>query len=52
MLYSLIPFIYSLFVGAAWAYTFKKKFLISLAPAYMFQILVTLCAGMIFHKIL
>lgn len=48
----LLPIIFSLYIGGAYAAAFKKKFGESLMMAYSLQILLLLFSGMVFHNLL
>ncbi len=45
------PFIYSIIIGIVWSLLFKRKFSVSLAPAYMTHILIILLSGLIFKRL-
>ncbi len=45
------PYVYSVLMGVSWSRFFKKKFLNSLAPAFMFHIIIVLLCGMTFGSL-
>ena len=47
----ILPLVYCIACGYAWALVFKKKFYDSLAPALFFQTIIVLLAGIILHKL-
>ncbi len=46
-----LPLIYCLFIGTAYSMAFKKRFIDSLAPAFLIQILLVLIAGLTIGKL-
>ena len=48
----LLPLIYSICIGLCWGAVFKKKFLESLAPAYIFHVLLVIIMGLITNSLL
>lgn len=51
MLRFLLPFLYCLLAGSAWALIFGKSFLDSLAPAFMAHIVLVLLSGLLFQRL-
>ena len=47
----IVPFLYSLLLGAVWSACTKKKFINSLAPAYMLHVILVLICGMVFKRL-
>ena len=48
---AVIPFLYCLLLGFAWAAVFRKKFSDSLAPAIMLHIILVLLGGLLLHRL-
>ena len=45
------PLLYSFVLGMAWSVCFNKKFINSLAPAYMLHIIFVLISGLLFNTL-
>ncbi|MBE5912900.1 MAG: hypothetical protein E7274_02435 [Pseudobutyrivibrio ruminis] len=48
----LLPLLYSIVIGVCWSEFFKRKFLDSLAPAFIFHTLLVIVCGLIFENLL
>ena len=44
----IVPFVYSILLGTAWSFTFKKKFCDSFAPAFLSHIVLVILSGLVF----